>query len=52
MKTGFLDFNPPRYVEETENLEPVIEDTPDKTVKELSVDVSVKETITEESDVE
>ena len=52
MKTGFLDFNPPLYVEETENLEPVIEDTPDKTVKELSVDVSVTENITEESDVE
>jgi len=60
MKSGLFDFNPPLYVEETEDLEPVFEENAndenetnfDKIIKDLSVDVSVTEDLTEESDAE
>jgi uncharacterized membrane protein YfhO len=60
MKSGLLDFNPPRYVEEIEEIEPGLdnkitednEDTTKESIGNLFVDVSVTEDVTEESDAE
>ena len=60
IKTGMFDFNPPVYVEEPEELEPVseyenveaAENQVNELIELLSVDVSVTENTSEESDAE
>ena len=60
MKSGLFDFNPPLYVEEPEEIEPVSDEENNEEEKEtlkeeiekLFVDISVTEDITEESDAE
>ncbi|MEE1503693.1 MAG: YfhO family protein, partial [Acutalibacteraceae bacterium] len=60
MKSGLFNFNPPLYVEEPQELEPVLENESDdenkETLKEaidkLFIDVSVTQDLTEESDAE
>ena len=60
MKSGLFDFNPPLYVEELEEIEPVLDEENNEEEKEtlkeeiekLFVDISVTEDITEESDAE
>ena len=60
IQSGLLDFNPPLYVEEPEEIEPVLEDENNdensnsfnELIDKLSVDVGVTETATEESDAE
>ena len=60
IKSGLFNFNPPLYVEEPEEIEPVLEEENNdeneegfkELIEKLSVDVSVTETATEESDAE
>ena len=59
LKSGLFDFNPPLYVEEPEELEPVLDDNNEEKkenlieeIDKLLVDVSVTEDIAEESDAE
>ncbi len=60
MKSGLFNFNPPLYVEEYEETEEVLENQQENTnqtdseklFKEFTVDISVTENLTEESDAE